>query len=106
MRNPIDVLNSLSDKSKDLNYKFERLYRNLYNPEFYLLAYKNIYANDGSMTPGVDGNSLDGMSSVRIQRIIESLKDHSYMPNPARRTYINKKNSTKKPSFRNSVGRR
>ena len=48
------------------------------------------------MTPGVDGNSLDGMSSVRIQRIIESLKDHSYMPNPARRTYINKKNSTKK----------
>ncbi len=96
MRNPIDVLNSLSDKSKDLNYKFERLYRNFYNPEFYLLAYKNIYTNDGSMTPGVDGNSLDGMSSVRIQRIIEKLKDHSYTPNPARRTYINKKNSTKK----------
>lgn len=96
MRNPIDVLNSLSDKSTDLNYKFERLYRNLYNPEFYLLAYKNIYANDGSMTPGVDGNSLDGMSSTRIQRIINALKDRSYMPNPARRTYINKKNSTKK----------
>ena len=53
MRNPTDVLNSLSDKSKNPKYKFERLYRNLYNPEFYLLAYKNIYANDGSMTPGV-----------------------------------------------------
>ena len=96
MRNPIDVLNSLSDKSKNPNYKFERLYRNLYNPEFYLLAYKNIYANDGSMTPGVDGNSLDGMSTARIQRIINSLKNRSYQPNPARRTYIEKKNSTKK----------
>ena len=40
MRNPIDVLNSLSDKAKDPTYRYERLYRNLYNPEFYLLAYK------------------------------------------------------------------
>ena len=96
MRNPIDVLNSLSDKSKDQNYKFERLYRNLYNPEFYLLAYKNVYANDGSMTPGVDGNTVDGMSSARIQRIINSMKNRSYQPNPARRIYIDKKNSTKK----------
>ena len=63
MRNPIDVLNSLSEKSKNPSYRFQRLYRNLYNPEFYMLAYKNIYANDGSMTPGMDGTTLDGMSS-------------------------------------------
>ena len=85
MRNPIDVLNSLSDKSKNPSYRFERLYRNLYNPEFYMLAYKNIYANDGSMTPGMDGTTLDGMSSRRIDGIISSLKDRSYQPNPARR---------------------
>ena len=96
MRNPIYVLNSLSDKSKDRNYQFERLYRNLYNPEFYLLAYKNIYSNDGSMTPGIDGNSLDGMSTARIKRIIDSLRNFSYKPNPARREYIPKKNSAKK----------
>ena len=91
MRNPIDVLNSLSDKSKNPNYRFQRLYRNLYNPGFYLLAYKNIYANSGSMTPGVDGITVDGMSSQRIAKLIESLKDRSYQPNPARRTYIAKK---------------
>lgn len=68
MRNPIDVLNSLSDKSKNPEYKFRRLYRNLYNPEFYLLAYKNIYANGGSMTPGADGITVDGMSFSRIDR--------------------------------------
>ena len=77
-------------------YKYERLYRNLYNPEFYLLAYKNIYANDGSMTPGVDGVTTEGMSLERIDKIIASLKDHSYRPNPARRTYIAKKNNPAK----------
>lgn len=96
MRNPIDALKSLSNQSKNPLYKFERLYRNLYNPEFYLLAYKNIYTNEGSMTPGVDGTTIDGMSNQRIERLIESLKKRSYQPQPARRVYIEKKNSTKK----------
>ena len=96
MRNPTDVLNSLSDKSKNPEYRFQRLYRNLYNPDFYLLAYKNIYANGGSMTPGVNGITIDGMSSRRIAKLIESLKDRSYQPNPARRTYIAKKNNPAK----------
>ena len=65
MRNPTEVLKSLAEKSKDELYRFKRLYRNLYNPEFYMLAYKNIYANEGSMTPGMDGTTLDGMSSRR-----------------------------------------
>ena len=96
MRNPTDVLNSLSDKSKNPEYRFQRLYRNLYNPDFYLLAYENIYANGGSMTPGVNGITIDGMSSQRIAKLIESLKDRSYQPNPARRTYIAKKNNPAK----------
>ena len=96
MRNPTDVLNSLSDKSKNPEYRFQRLYRNLYNPDFYLLAYKNIYANGGSMTPGGNGITIDGMSSQRIAKLIESLKDRSYQPNPARRTYIAKKNNPAK----------
>lgn len=96
MRNPIDVLNSLSEKSKNPSYRFQRLYRNLYNPEFYMLAYKNIYANDGSMTPGMDGTTLDGMSSRRIDGIIASLRDHSYQPKPARREYIPKKSDPNK----------
>jgi len=96
LRNPITVLKNLSEKSCDKEYKFQRLYRNLYNPEFYLLAYRNIYTSPGNMTPGTDGKTLTGMSMERIEAIIASLKDHSYQPNPARRTYITKKNSDKK----------
>ena len=96
MRNPILVLKSLEENANTPNYRYERLYRNLYNLEFYLLAYQNIASSQGSMTPGADGITLDDMSMVRINRLIASLKDHSYQPKPARRVYIAKKNSTKK----------
>ena len=96
LRNPIEVLSNLTEKSKNESYRFQRLYRNLYNPEFYWLAYKNIYANTGSMTAGADGTTIDGMSDERIKGIIDSLRDRSYQPKPARREYIAKKNSNKK----------
>ena len=69
-----------------------------------MLAYKHIYANDGSMTPGMDGTTLDGMSSRRIDGIIASLRDHSYQPKPARledippQTHPQKKRPTRIPS--------
>ena len=66
MRNPTEVLKHLTEKAKDKMYKFQRLYRNLYNPKFYWLAYENIYANKGCMTAGMDGTTLDGMSEGRI----------------------------------------
>lgn len=96
MRNPTEVLKSLTVQATNESYKFQRLYRNLYNPDFYWLAYKNIYANKGSMTAGADGTTIDGISDERINGIIESLRDRSYRPRPAKRVYIAKKNSSKK----------
>lgn len=96
MRNPIEVLKSLEEHAKRQDYKYERLYRNLYNPEFYLLAFKNIATSQGSMTAGADGMTLDDMSMARINSIIATLKNHSYQPNPARREYIAKKNNPAK----------
>ena len=85
MRNPTEVLQNLTEKTKNESYRFQRLYRNLYNPDFYWLAYRNIYANKGSMTAGADGTTIDGMSDERIKGIIESLRDRSYRPKPAKR---------------------
>ena len=96
MRNPIGVLKILTEKASVKGYKFERLHRHLYNPDFYLLAYKNIATSPGSMTKGADGMTIDNMSIARINKIIASLKDQSYQPNPARRTYIAKKNNPAK----------
>jgi len=92
LRNPSDVLNSLSSKASTENYHYERLYRNLFNPNFYLIAYQNISGNHGSMTPGIYSMTMDGMGMERITSIIEKMRDRSYQPNPLRRHYIPKKN--------------
>jgi hypothetical protein len=39
----------------------ERLCRQLFNRELFLVAYGRIYSNDGAMTPGVTGETVDGM---------------------------------------------
>lgn len=97
MRNPIRVLNSLSDHSKYANYKYERLYRVLFNEEMFYLAYQRIYAKMGNMTKGSDGKTIDEMSLSRISKLMEELKDETYQPKPARRTYIPKKDGKKRP---------
>ncbi len=74
----------------------ERLYRQLFNTELFLLAYGRIYANKGAMTPGATRETVDGMSLEKIQRIIESLRCERYRWSPARRVYIEKKGSAKK----------
>ncbi len=97
MRSPQIVLENLQKHSLNEDYRFERLYRNFYNPDFYLLAYQNIYADKGAMTPGIDGLTLDGYGIERVNRIIESLKNHTYQPSPARRSYIPKRNGKLRP---------
>ncbi len=42
------------------------LYRQLFNPQMYLLAYGRLYSNHGAMTAGVDGETVDGMSLDKI----------------------------------------
>ncbi len=59
MRSPANVLNSLTEHSKLSGYKFERLYRVLFNEEMYYTAYQNIYAKTGNMTHGSDGKTID-----------------------------------------------
>ncbi|MEV0186159.1 reverse transcriptase domain-containing protein [Streptomyces sp. NPDC050625] len=74
----------------------ERLYRQLFNPQLYLMAYGRIYANKGAMTPGVTKETADGMSLEKIGSIIGALRAERYRWSPARRVYIEKKGSTKK----------
>lgn len=97
MRNPERVLNSLLEHSKDASYKFERLYRILFNEEMFYVAYQRIYAKEGNMTKGSDGQNIDNMSLKRIEKLIDTLKDETYQPQPSKRVYIPKKNGKKRP---------
>ncbi|MGI5135836.1 MULTISPECIES: reverse transcriptase domain-containing protein [unclassified Streptomyces] len=74
----------------------ERLYRHLFNPELYLLAYGRIYRNAGAMTPGSTKETADGMRLSKIQAITEALRQERYRWTPVRRVYIEKKGQPKK----------
>lgn len=49
------------------------------------------------MTKGVDGKTVDGFSISHIERLIDTLKDETYQPNPSQRVYIPKKNGRMRP---------
>ncbi|MEK4841318.1 reverse transcriptase domain-containing protein [Bacillus sp. FSL L8-0152] len=97
MQCPKVVLSNLRKKSLDKKYQYTRLYRNLYNPDFFLLAYNNLSKNDGALTMGVDQRSIDGFSVEEVEQLIEVLKNKRYQPYPSKRVYIPKKNGKKRP---------
>ena len=78
MRNPEQVLNILAGHSNEPEYKYERLYRILFNEQMFFVAYQRMYAKPGNMTPGTDGKTEDEMSIDRINKLIESIKDETY----------------------------
>lgn len=87
-------------KRGEAQSELRRGYYNLVtNKELFLMAYANLYANEGAMTPGVEiSDTVDGMSIERIDTIRDKLRKREYKWTPVRRTYIEKKNShTKRP---------
>ncbi len=94
MQNAETVLDVIRERGRR-GLPLDRLYRQLFNKELFLRAYGRIYSNDGAMTPGVTGETVDGMSLAKIDAIIGALRTESYRWQPARRVYIPKKNSSK-----------
>jgi group II intron reverse transcriptase/maturase len=73
------------------------LYRQLFNPQLYLLAYGRVYSNQGAMTPGVAQETADGMSIEKIGAIIDAMRHERYRFSPVRRIHIPKKNGKLRP---------
>jgi len=98
MQPTTEILERIKQNSnKNKEEVFTRLYRYLLRPDLYYVAYKNLYANNGASTEGINDDTADGFSEEKITRIIKSLADETYKPNPARRTYIEKSNGKMRP---------
>ena len=69
MQNSEIVLCNLSKQANKDDYKYDRLYRNLYNKDFYIKAYIKIYKNKGSATKGIDEETADGFGDEKIETI-------------------------------------
>jgi retron-type reverse transcriptase len=93
MQNAGTVLDVLRERGRR-GLPCDELYRQLFNPALYLMAYGRVYSNHGAMTPGADGETADGMSMARIGRVIDAMRRERYRFQPARRTYIPKKDGS------------
>jgi retron-type reverse transcriptase len=96
MQNADVVLGVLRERGKR-GLPCDELYRQLFNPQLYLLAYGRIYANQGAMTPGVNQETADGMSMAKIDAIIEAMRQERYRFSPVRRIQIPKKDGSLRP---------
>src|SRR6266436_3273564 len=96
MQNAGTVLDVLRERGRR-GLPLKELYRQMFNPQLYLLAYGRIYANKGAMTPGVTQETVDGMSMRKIDRVIDAMRHERYRFRPVRRVYIPKKNGKTRP---------
>jgi retron-type reverse transcriptase len=94
MQNAHTYLGLIRERGK-AGLPLERVYRQLFNRELYLMAYGKIYRNKGAMTSGSTDETADGMSLDKIDTLIEALQYERYRWTPVRRVYIEKKHSTK-----------
>ena len=96
MQNAETVLSVLRERGRR-GLPCTELYRQLFNPQVYLLAYGRIYSNHGAMTPGATQETADGMSMEKIGRIIDAIRHERYRFSPVKRIRIPKKNGKSRP---------
>ncbi|MFL0197922.1 reverse transcriptase domain-containing protein [Clostridium sp. WILCCON 0269] len=88
------VLAILKDKSeKNPNYKFERVYRYLFNVEFYLMAYSKLCNENKRIHSIIKGRMYD-FNIENVHKVVEELKSETYYPESLKilNTHILKKN--------------
>ena len=90
-------LEALRKLNADPTWVNRDLFRLLYKPDLYAVAYEEIKSQPGNMTAGVDGMTLDGFSNDVIQDIIKKIQNESFQFKPAKRTYIPKTNGKMRP---------
>lgn len=95
----IDPESNVIRKLRDLHlrsakFKSEPIDRNLYkllcDPEILLIAYNKLKSKPGQMTPGINPETLDGMSKEILEDIVTRLKNESFQFKRARRIQIPK----------------
>lgn len=100
----LEVIRKLNAKSEWVN---SDLYRLLFKPELYILAYERIKSKPGNMTPGTDQETIDGLGMDDIRKLIKEMRTEKYQPSPVRRVLIPKSNGKMRklgiPSTRDKI---
>ena len=75
----LERLRKLNSHKQWINHE---LYRLMYREDLYILAYERIKSKPGNMTPGTDGETLDGFSLHAIREVIHEMKTEQFRFKP------------------------
>lgn len=85
-------LENLRKLNSNRQWENKDLYRLMFNEDLYILAYERIKSKPGNMTPGTDGETLDGFSLEDIQDITQAMRTEQFQFKPVRQQFIPKAN--------------
>lgn len=98
---------ALEQLNSNRDWQNKDLYRLMYKEDFYVLAYERVKSKPGNMTPGTDGETLDGFSMDEIQSILRQMRDETFQFKPVRTVLIPKANGKMRklgiPSVRDKI---
>lgn len=89
----IESLPALSRSGKRIN----GLHRLMRSAHLYERAYVRVSRNAGALTPGIDGETFDGMTLEKLADLARRVADGTYRARPVRRVYIPKANGKRRP---------
>lgn len=93
----LDRLEILRKKNAEPGWVNNDLYRLMYRPDFYVVAYERMKSNPGNMTPGADGSTIDGFSMTTIEKIVKEMRDESFQFSRSKRVQIPKAKGGTRP---------
>jgi len=88
----LERLEYLRKRNSNKQWVNHNLYRLMYQEDLYILAYERLKSKPGNMTPGSDGETLDGFSLDHIQEIIRDMRTEQFRFKPVRQRFIPKPN--------------
>jgi group II intron reverse transcriptase/maturase len=94
---PLERLSKLYELNLNSAWINKDLYRLVCSPDMLIIAYERIKSKSGNMTPGTDGETLDGFSMSYVTRLADELKSESFQFRPTRRHFIPKRNGKMRP---------
>jgi group II intron reverse transcriptase/maturase len=89
----LEIMHKLGTEKKTVS----KVFRRMLDLDLFIAAYTELSTNKGSLTPGIDGNTIDGTTIEKLTALLEAVRDKSFRWTPVRRVYIPKNNNKKRP---------
>ena len=80
------IMHKLGTENKPVS----KVFRRMLDIDLFVAAYTELARNKGRLTPGINGETIDGASVEKLQRLIDDLKEKRFRWTPVRRVYIPK----------------